>query len=75
MEKHCGTVVTYWFICRHIRILHRDIILIPLLGVGAGGGAMHRRWSGNRVEPGGAKDHNNLLHCCFHLVHTNRCNH
>lgn len=65
MEKRCGAVVTYWFICRHIRILHGDIILIPLLGVGAGRGAMHRRWSGKRVEPGGAEDHNNLYTAAF----------
>lgn len=65
MEKRCGAVVTYWFICRHIRILHGDIILIPLLGVGAGGGAMHRRWPGNLGEPGWAEDHNNLYTAAF----------
>lgn len=65
MEKRCGAVVTYWFISSHIRILHGDIMLITLLRVGAGGGAMHRRWPGNRMEPGGTEDHNNLYTAAF----------
>ena len=61
------TCVTYEFVCLRD---HGYIILITVLGVGAGGGAMHRGRPGGHGEPGGTEQHH--THTLFNIpsVHT-----
>lgn len=66
--------VTYWFIGGHIRD-HGYIILITVLGVSAGGRAMHRRRSRRHWEPRETEQHSQGLHTWLTGTHTQNITH